>query len=96
MDIKTLWQNKIVKTVTIGLGAVLAVSFFGGWLIGKALFFGALVGAGYLGYQYFLKPYLAGRSESQRKAHTRKYSEHFYDKDAVDKKVKEVMKSRGR
>lgn len=96
MNIKSLWENKIFKTACVGVGAALVLSYIFGAIIGQAIFWGSLAGAGYLAYQYLLKPFLSERKSQADKAQLRKYNSHYYDKNEVDRKVKEVMKSRGR
>lgn len=93
MDIKPIFKNRVFQAVAL-TGVATAVLTVGlGYVVGKAVTIGLAVGAGYLAYKYVIQPVVEKNSHSLSKDEIRKYSNHYYDSDEVDKKVKEAMKS---
>ncbi len=93
MDIKPIFKNRVFQAVAL-TGVAAAVLTVGlGYVVGKAVTIGLAVGAGYLAYKYVIQPVVEKNSHSLSKDEIRKYSNHYYDSDEVDKKVKEAMKS---
>lgn len=97
MDFKPILKNRIFQAVGVVAVATLVLTGVAGFVIGKAITLGLLVGAGYIAYKYILEPLLIKKQNSigMSTEDIKKYSNHYYDKDAIEKEIKAQLKNSG-
>ena len=88
MNLPAIFKN---RTFQVGLAIAAMILFFPalfGWVLSKALFWGAVAGVGYLGYQHVYKPWKA-----QKNSNSNYSNQSFgYDSKAVQREINEALK----